>query len=311
MSRPVAKTMLQRSSRSFSLSKQSLVVLLPFLFSCSACSRERPIVVGSKNFTEQVLLGEIAARHIENRLHVKVDRKLNLGGTLLAHEALVSGALDLYPEYTGTALTAILKKPPSADAARVLDIVRTEYGRRWKLEWLAPLGFNDTFAMVVRGDLARRDKLVTLSDASVRPSGWTLGVGYEFAQRPDGLAGLTATYGLRLRGAPKTMDLGLLYKALEQGEVDMVAANATDGLLAARDFVVLRDDRRYFPPYEAAFVVRSEALTAHPGLGEALAELSGRLPDQKMQSLNNQVDDAHRRVTEVAEEFLRRENLFQ
>jgi glycine betaine/choline ABC-type transport system substrate-binding protein len=258
-----------------------------------------------------VILGEIAARHIENRLHVKVDRKLNLGGTLLAHEALVAGALDLYPEYTGTALTAILKKPPAADPARVLAAVRAEYTARWKLEWLAPLGFDDTFAMVVRGDVARREKLVTLSDAAARSSGWTLGVGYEFVQRPDGLAGLTRTYALRLRESPKTMDLGLLYRALEQGEVDMVAANATDGLLAARDFVVLKDDRGYFPPYEAAFVARSEALAAHQGLREALAELSGRLPDRTMRRLNNQVDGEHRRVTDVAEEFLRQEKLFQ
>ena len=258
-----------------------------------------------------MILGEIAARHIENRLHVKVDRKLNLGGTLLTHEALVAGALDLYPEYTGTALTAILKKPPLADPARVLATVREKYATRWKLEWLAPLGFNDTFAMVVTGDRARREKLVSLTDAAARPEPWTLGTGYEFADRPDGLAGLIHTYGLRLRGSPKTMDLGLLYKALEQGEVEMVAANATDGLLSARDFVVLRDDRAYFPPYEAAFVVRSETLAGHAGLREALSELSGRLSDRTMQHLNDQVDGRHRRVVEVAEEFLRKEKLFQ
>ncbi len=270
----------------------------------AACSGNRALVVGSKNFTEQVILGEILAQHLERRLGRRVDRRLNLGGTLLAHQALASGQIDLYPEYTGTALTAVLKLPPSSDAAAVLARVREEYRRRWRIEWVDPLGFNNTFAMAVRGGLARRENLETLSDAARRSGGWILGMGYEFQQRPDGLAGLTSTYQFVWREPPKTMDLGLLYKALEQGQVDMISANATDGLLSVLDLKVLRDDRGYFPPYQAAVLVRSDSLERFPGLRSALAELSGRFRDATMQKLNYEVDGRKRPVSEVAREFL-------
>lgn len=268
------------------------------------CSRSRPLTVGSKNFTEQIILGEIAAQQIERRLGQKVDRKLDLGGTLLAQQALASGAIDMYPEYTGTALTAVLKLAPSSSPAAVLERVRAEYRKRWRLEWLDPLGFDNTFAMVVRGPDARAQRIETLSDAARRKQGWTLGVGYEFLQRPDGLKGLLATYHLPLAGAPKSMDLGLLYSALEQKQVDMAAANATDGQLSALDVKVLRDDRHYFPPYQAALVVRADTLAAHPGLRAALNQLAGRLSDSVMRNLNYQVDGKHRQVAAVAREWL-------
>jgi osmoprotectant transport system substrate-binding protein len=272
----------------------------------AGCSRSHRLVVGSKNFTEQVILGEILAQHLETRLGQKVDRKLNLGGTLLTHQALVNGQIALYPEYTGTALTAILKLPLSSDPASVLDRVREEYRKRWQLEWLAPLGFNNTFAMTVRGDEARHGHMRTLTDAARRPAPWSMGAGYEFLQRPDGLAGLVKTYQLRLTGPPKSMDLGLLYKALEQNQVDMVAANATDGLLSVLDLTVLEDDKRYFPPYQCAVVVRADALTAHPGLLKALNELSGKISDPMMRKMNYEVDGKHRAAAEVAKEFLGR-----
>lgn len=259
-------------------------------------------MVGSKNFTEQVLLGEIVAQHLERRLGQPVDRKLNLGGTLLAHEALVAGQLDLYPEYTGTALTAVLKLPVDSDSARVLDRVRSEYRARWGLEWLAPLGFNNTFAMVVRGA-----KLKTLSEAARRKEGWALGVGYEFLQRPDGLPGLQEVYKLPLKEQPKSMDLGLLYRALEQNQVDMIAANATDGLISAMNLHVLRDDKGYFPPYDAAVVVRAASLKARPGLRAALQELEGKFSDETMRKLNYQVDGERRPAREVAAKFLAKE----
>lgn len=268
------------------------------------CSRSRPLTVGSKNFTEQIILGEITAQQIERRLGQKVDRKLDLGGTLLAQQALASGAIDMYPEYTGTALTAVLKLAPSSSPAAVLERVRAEYRKRWRLEWLDPLGFDNTFAMVVRGADARAQGIETLSDAARRKQGWTLGVGYEFLQRPDGLKGLLATYHLPLAGAPKSMDLGLLYSALEQKQVDMAAANATDGQLSVLDVKVLGDDRHYFPPYQAALVVRADTLAAHPGLRAALNQLAGRLSDSAMRDLNYQVDGKHRQVAEVAREWL-------
>ena len=272
----------------------------------AGCSNSQRITIGSKNFTENVILGEIAAQHIENRLGEKVERRLDLGGTLLAHQALVNGEIDLYPEYTGTALTAILKLPPSSDDAAVQDKVRREYRRRWSIEWLDPLGFNNTFAMVIRGEEARASRIRTLSEAARYSSGWRLGAGYEFSQRPDGLAGLLRAYDLPLNGAPVSMDLGLLYKALESKQVDMAAANSTDGMLSVLDVRVLRDDKNYFPPYQAAIAVRQAALAAHPRLRAVLAELSGKFSDQTMQKLNYQVDGEHRRIPDVASRFLAR-----
>ena len=269
----------------------------------ASCGGPPRIVVGSKNFTEQVVLGEILAQQIERRLHVTVDRKLNLGGTLLAHEALVQGSIDLYPEYTGTALTAVLKRPPASDAAAVLATVRGAYEAQWKLAWLAPLGFNNTFAMIVRGDDARKKNLATLSDAA-HAGPWRLGVGYEFEQRPDGLPGLLKTYGLPSAGDPVTMDLGLLYSALDSGKVDMIAANSTDGPASVRDVKILADDRHYFPPYDCAVVVREESLLHYPGLRAALESLSGKLSEETMRRLNQQVDGERLPVAKVATQFL-------
>ncbi|MEP7152184.1 MAG: glycine betaine ABC transporter substrate-binding protein [Nitrospira sp.] len=275
------------------------------------CTKERPITVGSKNFTEQVVLGEIVAQHLERRLGRPVDRKLNLGGTMLAHQALVQGDIDLYPEYIGTALTAILKLPPASERSVVLALVRAEYQARFGLEWMDPLGFNNTFAMVIRGGEARKSQIATLSDAARHASGWILGVGYEFQQRPDGLAGLLKTYHLPVQGSPKTMDLGLLYKALDQGQVSMVAGNATDGQLSNLDAVVLQDDQRYFPPYDCSFVARAALLKDNPPLRQALAELAGRFTDQTMRRLNYEVDGEHRPVRDVAEQFLKEAGLLR
>ena len=266
----------------------------------AGCARPARIVVGSKNFTEQVLLGEILAQQIERRVGVPVDRRLNLGGTMLAHEAVMRGDIDLYPEYTGTALTAVLKQPPVNDPSAALAAVRAAYERQWQLAWVAPLGFNDTFAMIVN----RSAGVATLSEAAAKQP-WRMGIGYEFQQRPDGLDGLLKTYGLRLAAPPVTMDLGLLYAALAGGKVDMIAANSTDGLAAAPELRILEDDRRYFPPYECAVVVREQTLARYPKLRGALEELAGRLPDAEMRRLNHEVDGRHRPAAEVAAEFLR------
>jgi osmoprotectant transport system substrate-binding protein len=266
------------------------------------CGPRSTIVVASKNFTEQVVLGEIAAQQIERRLSVQVDRKLNLGGTLLAQQALLSGQIDLYPEYTGTALTAILKQPPTSDASAAFETVSHMYLDRFHLKWLNPLGFNDTFAMVVRSADAKSLPAQSLSAASSRE--WRLGVGYEFLTRSDGLVRLNDTYRLKWRGDAKTMDLGLLYQALEQSQIDMAAANSTDGLLSSSRFAVLADDRHAFPPYQACFVVRLAALNKDPRLGPALAELSGKLGDKTMRELNRRVDQDHVPVVQVAHDFL-------
>jgi glycine betaine/choline ABC-type transport system substrate-binding protein len=269
----------------------------------TSCGERTHIVVGSKNFTEQVILGEIIAQQIERRMHVPVERYLNLGGTLLVHEAMVQGSIDLYPEYTGTALMAVLKRPPAKDPAAVFAEVRSEYEARWKLAWLDPLGFNDTFAMIVRGDTARSQKIASLSDAASHGP-WRLGVGAEFQQRADGLPGLMQTYGLRVDGNPVNMDLGLLYAALDSHQVDMIAANSTDGQAAVRDVAVLDDDRRYFPPYDCAVVAREVTLARYPALRGALQELSGKLTAAAMRRLNQQVEGERLPAAKVAEQFL-------
>jgi osmoprotectant transport system substrate-binding protein len=268
------------------------------------CSRQRPVIVGSKNSTEQLLLGEIAAQQIENRLKIRVDRLLNLSGTLVAHEALSSGQIDLYPEYTGMALTAILRLPLEQDEDLVRERVRQEYERRYRLVWMPPLGFNNGFAMAVRGQEAREADLNTLDDAARYQPGWRLGVGYEFIERSDGYTALMRAYSLPLKPPPKTMESAALYRALQGKEVDMVAGRETDGSLAALDVRVLRDDRKAFPPCEAAYVVRQDALAEHPGLRQALEGLSGKFDAATMQRLNYEVDVKHHPFSEVARRFL-------
>ena len=283
-----------------------IIAGLTVLLALTACSTgKRSIRVGSKNFTEQVVLGEIIAQHLEHRLNQKVERRLNLGGTLLAHGALLSHDIDLYPEYTGTALTAILKDPPDNDPARVLARVRSEYADRFHVDWLDPLGIDNSFAMVVNGADARERHLETLTEAALFPAGWALGVGYEFEQRPDGLAALDRTYHMHWTGNPQTMDLGLLYKALQGNQVSMIAANATDGLLSKLDVKVLADDKHAFPPYQVSIAASQDRLRETPGMREALQELSGKFTNQTMQQLNYQVDGEHRPVSEVAADFLK------
>ncbi len=264
-----------------------------------ACSHEPRVRVGSKNFSEQLILGEIVAQHLENRLHGRVSRKLDLGGTLLTQQAMVAGDIDVYPEYTGTALTAVLKQRPLREPAQVLAAVRRGYAL-WDLEWLDPLGFENTFAMVIRKEEGGPS---TLTEAAASRA-WKLGAGYEFAHREDGLPGLVKTYGLRLSGSVKTMDLGLIYQALTKRQVDMAAGNSTDGMLSVLPVAVLKDDRHYFPPYECALVVRGAAERQFPALRPALVELSGRISSDTMRRLNYELDGKHRPAREIARDFL-------
>ena len=270
------------------------------------CSSKHRIAVGSKNFTEQVILGEIIAQHLENRLHQPVDRKFNLAGTLLAHQALVSKDIDLYPEYTGTAFTNVLKRSGVTDPVVVLDRVRTEYLTGMGVEWLDPLGFNNSFAMTVRGEDARTRHLEKLSDVAADPTGFSLGAGYEFLQRPDGYSSLNSAYQIHWIGTVKSMDLGLLYTALLQKKVSIVAGSTTDGLLDKLDVKVLEDDKHAFPPYQACIAVRTDLLSTAPEVRKALSELSGKFTDASMRKMNAAVDVDHRQVAEVAKEFLQK-----
>jgi glycine betaine/choline ABC-type transport system substrate-binding protein len=266
------------------------------------CRGEHRVRIGSKNFTEQVLLGEMAAQALEAE-GVRVDRRLDLGGTFVCHRALLAGELDLYPEYTGTAYTAILRQKPVSDPARVRTDVAQEYARKFGLVWTAPLGFENTFALVMRSAQARELSITKISDLARFGDRLRPGFGYEFLERADGFPGLAAAYGLKFAARPAEMDLGLLYAALAQEKVDVVAGNSTDGLIAALHLTVLEDDRRYFPPYEAAFVVRSEAWK-NPAVRRALESLAGRISADAMRAMNAAVDRDKRRPEDVAREFL-------
>ncbi len=261
-----------------------------------------PVVIGSKNFTEQVILGELLAVHLERR-GFRVDRRLNLGGTSLCHEAIRAGQLDLYVEYTGTALTDVLKRPVTSDPIAVLETVRAGY-RDLGLTVGDPLGFNNTFALVTRRDRAQGLGIARISDLAAHAATLRVGLFGEFLEREDGMPGLLRTYGFRFGTPPREMDLGLLYRALLQDQVDLVVGSATDGLIAAQGLVVLEDDRRYFPPYDAVPVMNTAGLRAHPGLEAAVRELADRIPEDAMRRMNHEVDGAHRAPADVAREFL-------
>ena len=262
--------------------KRCLVLMM---VSAACSSGPRPIVVGSKNFSEQVILGEVVAQLLEAH-GVPVERRLNLGGTFICHQALVAGDLDIYVEYTGTALTAILKEPFDYDAERVYRRVTDAYGDQWNLEWSAPLGFNNTFAIIMTRERAAELGVSQISDLAAHQDTLRPGAGHEFLVPPRG------------------MELGLIYQALVEGQVDFVAGNSTDGLIEKFDLVVLEDDRRFFPPYDAAAVYRPAAVERFPGVSEVLELLGGGIDERAMRRLNRLVDDERRAVAEVASDFL-------
>ena len=260
--------------------------------------------IGSKNFTEQLVLGELLAQSLSHSTTLPIHKRFYLAGSYICHQALLAGRIDMYVEYTGTALVAILKQPPSSDHATVFNTVKQLYSQRFGLEVLPSLGFDNTFAMVMRGSDARRLRLKTLSDAAAVAPQLRLGVGYEFLERPDGYKGLAAKYNLKFAEAPRVMDLGLLYRALENNQVDMVAGSNTDGLIAALDLVVLEDNLHYFPPYDAVPIVRRQTLEDHSEVGRALNALCGKITAEDMRRLNYAVDGEKKDAAEVAHDFL-------
>jgi len=276
------------------------IVLLALI--ARAPAGTRPVTVGSKNFTEQVVLGEILAARLE-AAGFAVDRRLNLGGTSLCHAAVLDGQIDLYVEYSGTALTDILKRPVTPDPAAVLRTVREDYARIG-LRVGSPLGFNNSYALAMRRADAEARGIRRISDLAPHAATLRVGLFGEFLEREDGMPGLVRTYGLRFGVPPREMDLGLLYQALASGKVDLVVGSATDGLIAAMDLVVLDDDRHYFPPYDAIPVMNEASLRLHPGLLEAVESLAGRIDEQAMRRMNYAVDGEHRRPADVAREFL-------
>ena len=274
-------------------------VVLVALLAVLGCGRDA-IVVGSKNFTEQTILGELMAQVLES-LGARVTRRVGLGGTFVCDKAIRAGQLDVYVEYTGTALTAILKKPPVRNSVEALQQVRAAYEPKG-LVWTTPLGFDNSFALVIRGEDAKKLGIRTISDAVPHAAGWRAGFGYEFRQRQDGYPGLHHTYGILFKYV-RLMDLGLLYPALVERQVDLVAGNRTDAQIPHFDLVVLEDDKGYFPPYEAVPVVRREALQSRPELQQMIDKLGGRLTAATMQKLNYAIDGEHRNVTDVVRQY--------
>jgi osmoprotectant transport system permease protein len=267
------------------------------------------IAVGSKDFTEQVILGEILAQAIEAKSGMQVERRFDLGGNL-AHDALVGGEIDIYVEYTGTGLLAILKEPPLADPQEVYRRVKAAYAERFNLEWTEPLGFNNTFAVLIRSEDAKKLGLKTVSDVARVSSQWRAGFGQDFMSRADGYPGFSKAYGLHFE-ATREMDLSLTYRALAEKQVDLIAGNSTDGLISRYGLFQLEDDRRYFPPYDAVPVVRQTTLQKYPALRAVLKQLGGILTVDEMRKLNYAVDGEKRQAKDVARDFLRAKGLVQ
>ena len=267
------------------------------------CGPEANVVVGSKNFTESIILGEIVAQQLES-VGLTVDRRFNLGGTFICHEAIVAGGIDVYVEYTGTAHAAILELPTERNRPTVRRQLDSVYAKRWSLEWTTTLGFNNTFALLVRAQDAVRLGLRTYSDVARLAAEWRPGFGYEFSGRADGYEGLSDAYGFRFERQPAVMELGLTYRALAEGQVDIIAGNSTDGLIGALDLFQLEDDRDYFPAYDAVPVVRSELLEALPEARVLLEALGGMIDEESMRRMNYLVDVQRQSIPEVAREFL-------
>ena len=279
-----------------------LILSLPAFSGCRK-SRQPHLTIGSKFFTEQVILAELLAQQIEARTGLHVDRKSNLGGTLLCQKALLSGDLDLYVEYTGTALTAVLNESPSPDSRDVYRRVQQGYAQRFNLEVTEPLGFENTFAIVVRWEDAQRLHFRNTSDIVPYAPKMRAGFGYEFLERPDGFRGWSQLYGLHFAALPSVMDLRLIYRALVDKKVDIVAGNSTDGLIDALHLVPLVDDKHYFPPYDAVPIVRRDALAKFPQLREALSDLANKISAEEMRHLNSEVDANQRDPAAVVRSF--------
>ena len=269
---------------------------------------QKTIVVGSMSSTEQVVLGEIVAQHLEHRLGRKVDRRLDLGGTTLAYQAFQSGQISLYAEYAGSIVTQILKEQPGADASLIFARAQGEMKRTTQAELLNPLGLDNSFVVVIRADDPRGAKVSTLSEAAAVKDGWILGATAEFQQLDDGMPSLTQ-YKLPMKAAPRSMDGGLLFKALEEGMVTMIVAHATDGVLTQKTWKMLSDDRHVFVPKQASLLVQGSMLAAQPDVRPALEELSGKITTEKMRELDAQVDLDHRQPKDVAAAFLAQSGL--
>ncbi|KAB8330817.1 ABC transporter substrate-binding protein [Scytonema tolypothrichoides VB-61278] len=278
------------------------------IVSCQFNTSGGDIVVASKGFTEQAILSELLAQQIEATTNLKVERR-DLLGTFVCHQAITAGKIDAYVEYTGTAFTAVLKQKVINDPKKVYQRLKQAYAQQFNLEVMKSLGFENTFAMIISGEEARRYNIQTLSEAAQYTPQWRAGFGYEFMDREDGFPGLSKTYGLRFARSPRIMDLGLIYRALLQKQVNMINGNSTDGQISRLGLVVLKDDKQYFPPYEATPIVRKETLQKYPEVRKAIAQLVGKISADQMRQLNYLVEGELRDVKEVVSEFRKAKGL--
>ncbi len=287
--------------------KRALAVLAVLALTVTVfagCTSGKKVVIGSKDFTENKILAEIMAQLIENNTDIKVERKINMGGTFVCFEAMKKGQIDIYPEYTGTGLTAQLKLPVETDPEKVYATVSTEFEKQFQIKWLKPIGFNNTYALAVPQELASKNNLESISDLGNFAKDLVFGAEHEFFNREDGYDGLIKVYDLTFKNIAK-MDVSLKYQAIGQGKMDVTDAFTTDGQLKALNLKVLKDDKNFFPPYYAAPIVRDEVLESNPQLEELLNKLAGTIDDQKMQELNYKVDNEKQTIKKVAEDFLK------
>jgi osmoprotectant transport system permease protein len=311
----IEKNLMNPTSKKIRFQKRSVIIwgiiLTIFIGSITFLVQQPPaqVIIGSKNFTEQIILGEILAQQIESQTKLKVDRRFNLGGTFICHEALKAEQISGYVEYTGTAFTAVLKQKPISDPQVVYDKVKQDYAQNFNLEVFPSLGFNNTFAITIRSSDAKRLQIETISDIAKYAPQWQAGFGYEFLERADGFTGLAKTYGLKFAKPPKQMDLGLIYDALAKKQVDLIAGDSTNGLIPVLDLFVLKDDKNYFPPYQAVPIFNQKILQKHPEIGLAITQLVGLISNEEMQKMNYEVDKQSKSVEVVVDNWLKSKQL--
>ncbi len=293
----------------FSLVCLALIIGITSCNSNSTSSNGGDIIVASKNFTEQDILGELLAQQIEAKTNLRVERKPQLGGTFVCHQAITAGKIDAYIEYTGTAYNAILKQKVINDPKEIYQRVKNIYAQDFNLKVMEPLGFENTYAIIVRGKDAKRYKIETISDLAEYTSQWRAGFGYEFMERKDGFPGLSKTYGLNFTKSPKIMDSGLLYRALTEKQVDVIVANSTDGQISRLGLVILKDDKQYFPPYEPTPIIRQETLNKYPQLQQVVSQMAGQINADEIQQLNYLVEGEFRKVKDVVSKFRKAKGL--
>ena len=286
----------------------TVLLLLPSVV-LTGCSSSNTVTVGSKDFSENIVLGEIFAQLIEAKTDLKVIRKLNMGGTFVNFEAIKNGQIDLYPEYTGTALTAQLKMDVITDADETYRIVSEEFDKQFNIKWLKPLGLNNTYTLAVTNEIFETYRIETFSDLAAISENLVFGAEHEFFDRQDGFDGLVKTYGMKFKGEPKKMNVSLKYQAMGSGDIDVTDAFATDGQIKQYNLKVLKDDKNFFPPYYAAPIIRKEVLEKYPELEQILNSLEGLIDDETMMEMNYKIDVDNQDIKKVAEDFLREKGL--